>query len=110
MSNKTMSHLLKIQAEQKKDLAAGVHVAWLAQQEAEQSLLEPFNYRYDQASQSVKDRFDKSRKEFLAEWGSDGRLAALMESRHAKEREVLAIKLKLSETLATKDKDHDRGI
>ena len=106
-----MADLLKIQAEQRKDLAAGVHLAWLSQKEFEKDLLEPYHNNYIQAPDNIKEEINKGRDAFLGEWGSDGKLAALMDARHTEERTKLSMRLNLAQSLdkgRSNDREHDR--
>ena len=102
-----MADLLKIQEDQRKDLAAGVHLAWLSQKEFEQKVLEPYDSKYAVAPESIKDEINQSREAFFDEWGSEGKLAALMDARHNDERKRLAMRLQLSQSL-DKDQSNDR--
>jgi hypothetical protein len=90
MSNTELLNLLKKQAEQRKDLAAGVYREWQSIKEREQELLTPFEGKYENASDLIRQEINGTREKFFQEWGSDGKLAILMDVRHGQERQKLA--------------------
>jgi len=86
MSNKKLIDLLKSQEEDRQDLAAGVYNAWQPLGALERELLLPFDNQFYDAPEEIQQQIVNNREAFFAEWGSEGRLAAAMESRHSQER------------------------
>ncbi|OQP60339.1 hypothetical protein A3860_33715 [Niastella vici] len=109
MSIKTMTDLLKKQEAERQDFAIGVYDEWQLFRKMEQELLSPYDGAYESAPTSVQQKIAQAREDYFAEWGSDGRLAALMEARHNKEREKLAERQNIAEQLQTRKKQNDRG-
>ena len=111
MSIKTMADLLKKQEAERQDFAAGVYDAWQSFKKMEQEFLSPYYGASGNTPVAVQQNIAAARDEYFAEWGSDGRLAALMDARHTKEREKLAERENIAEQLQTarhKDKDNGR--
>lgn len=104
-----MSDLLKRQEAERQDLAAGAHTAWLSVLAKEEQLLTGFGNTYDNAPASVQDEINKDRQAYFDEWGSDGKLAALMTARHSKERARLIEREKIANQLQNRPKDKGRG-
>jgi len=94
MSYQKMADLIQRQDEEKKDLAAGVYGAWQQViQQNEMQILSLYNGIREKIPAPIQEKLDRARATFFEEWGSEGRLAALMASRHAREREELAEEL-----------------
>lgn len=105
-----MAELLKKQDQERKNLAGGVYVAWQAVRENEKNLLASYNNQYENAPESVQHKIDQEKKEFSAEWGSEGRLAVLLEDQHKREREKLVKQMEILDALDKKrSKDQDNG-
>jgi len=105
-----MLALLKRQEEQRKDLASGVYEQWQPIREKEDFLLSPFGGKFEKAPEDIQKEIIHGREDFFAEWGSMGRLAALMDARHAFEREKLAkLVSKIAKMLDRNNNDKDRG-
>jgi hypothetical protein len=103
--NVSMADLLKKQETERMDLAAGVYQAWQAVRQTETQVLSLYNKGSgENIPPAIQKGLDKRREDFFEEWGSDGRLAALMGERHAEERERIA-------GTGSKSRDHkyDRG-
>ncbi len=110
MSSTTMAELIKRQEAERQDLAAGVYLAWQSLKEREKELLNQFENKYENAPASIQENIDQTKEKFFAEWGSDGRLAALMEARQSKDRKKIAAQEKLAEQFEQyQSKDRDRG-
>ncbi len=92
MSNQKMTELLKRQESERKDLAAGVYEQWQPIGIKERELLAEYDNDYGNAPPEIQDQIRIAREDFFAEWGNEGRLTALMDSRHAMEREKVATK------------------
>jgi len=105
MSNQNMMNLLKRQEEQRKDLAAGVYEAWQEIRQAEARVVSLLGAP-DNIPTVLKEKLAKTRESFFEEWGSEGRLAALMAERHAKEREDV---IKQENQTWNRNRQHDRG-
>lgn len=113
MSIKTMADLLKKQEAERQDFAIGVYDAWQSFRKMEQEFLTPYNGAYENAPANVQQHIAQEREDFFTKWGSDGKLAALMEARHSKEREKLTEHQNIVEQLQQqqnrhKDQDHGR--
>lgn len=94
MSYLKMADLIKRQDEEKKDLAAGVYNTWQRViQQNETQILSLYNGIRENIPAPIQEKLGRARAAFFEEWGSEGRLAALMASRHAREREELAEEL-----------------
>lgn len=87
--NNALFSLLQKQDQEKKDLAASVYKAWHSLREAEATLLAPYNGDYNSAPKKIQATFDKGRKAYWKEWGSEGKHAKAMKERHERERESL---------------------
>ena len=113
MSNEKMTDLLKRQEEDRMNLAAGVYQAWQPIKEKEDDLLKLYGGKYENAPDEVKEQVNTNRQEFFAEWGSEGKLAAIMDARHTADREKLVRQQETAQqiknSLRDKDKDQDRG-
>lgn len=110
MSTTTMTELLKKQEEERKNFAGGVFMAWQPVKENEKNYLAPYNNQYENAPKEVQEKIDQEKEAFRSEWGSDGRLATLMEKQHEKEREKLVNQTKILDDLdKSRSKDKDRG-
>ena len=113
MSYQKIIDLLKRQEEEKKELAAGVYEAWQPIGKRERDLLSPYAGDVTKAPILIQVDVMKARETFFAEWGSDGRLAAIMESRHAQERNHLAERdaqtEKIKHYFQNGREDQDRG-
>lgn len=95
------------------ELAAGAYNAWTIILEKEKQYLAYHGGKYENAPHELQDALNKDRQAYFAEWGSDGKLAALMKSRHEKERERLIEKENIIEQLekdseTKKDRGHGR--
>jgi hypothetical protein len=88
MSYQNIIDLLNRQEQEKKELAAGVYEAW--QPIGRRELLSPYEGDVAKAPPTIQEEVIKARQPFFAEWGSDGRLAAMMEARHAQQRDELS--------------------
>ena len=112
MSNQKMTELLKRQEEDRQDLAAGVYDAWQPIATRERELLADYQGNYETAPPEIQQEIIEAHQQFFAEWGGDGRLAALMASRHIAEREKLAAKQteidKTNQRLRKNDNDRGR--
>lgn len=106
MSNTELLNLLKKQAEQRKDLAAGVYREWQPIKEREHELLAPFGGKYENAPALIQQEIKRTREKFFQEWGSNGKLAILMDVRHGQERQKLATE---QEKESSYRKEKDRG-
>ena len=111
MAYEKMTDLLKKQEEERMELAAGVYEQWQPIGKKERELLADYQGDFENAPPEIQTVISKSREEFFTEWGSDGRLAALMEARHEEERERL---VKLQEKIERikqepRKKENDRG-
>ncbi|MDO6430921.1 hypothetical protein Q4E93_10005 [Flavitalea sp. BT771] len=90
MSNEKLTELLKKQEEERLSLAAGVYVAWQPVKERDEQLLKAYSGKYENAPDVIKQDINQRRQEFYAEYGTQGKLAVIMEARHTAEREKLA--------------------
>lgn len=111
MSNEKMIYLLQRQDDERKELAAGAYLHWQPVKAQEEQLLAPYDGDYDKAPDHTKQQISIAREEYFSEWGSEGRLTALMSERHKGERERLARQIFKIETIITRnknDKDHGR--
>jgi hypothetical protein len=112
MSIGKMTDLLKRQENERQDLAAGVYASWLPVEENEAKLLSAYGNKYENAPHFVQEEIDIARQVYFKEWGGDGKLTALMATRHAAEREKLMSQQKKFEQLRkdlTGRKDSNRG-
>lgn len=110
--NIEMIALLKKQETQRQELAVGAYEAWLPVKNKEDALLKMSDGNFANASKDVQEQIIKDRKEYSEEWGADGKLAALMNERHIKEREKLVMKQTIIKELNErydKGKSGDRG-
>jgi hypothetical protein len=112
MSIKTMADLLKRQEAERQDLAAGVYEAWLPVLKKREEMLSPYGGVYENAPDHARAEIDTLHKDFIEEWGSDGKLAILMTARQAQEREKLIErqnKIEQLQNMQNRSKDKDRG-
>ncbi len=104
-----MVALLKRQEQDRKDLAAGVFDAWQSVKENEKKLLAPYDGEQEHAPKEVKKAIIQGREAYFEEWGSDGRLAAVMSERHTIEREALVRRTQIREEIQQRrDRNKDR--
>ncbi|ACU63726.1 hypothetical protein [Chitinophaga pinensis] len=104
-----MLALLKAQETQRQALAASAYEAWQPIKEKEVALLKQFDGKFPNATKDVQDEIIKGREKYSEEWGADGKLAALMDKRHTKEREKLVMQETITKQLNEKgDRGRDR--
>lgn len=107
-----MQALLKQQAEEKKDLAAGVYETWVSLRNNERQIHSLYDNDPKSIPASIQEKMDKARTEYFAEWGSQGRLAVMMEEVHAAQRKDLVSENSIDTQLkdrAKRKKDNDQG-
>lgn len=99
----TVEELLKKQETERQKLAAGAYEAWKFVKEKEDQILTDYGGKYENANEFTQHRIDKAREEYFKEWGSDGKLTALMGERHTKEwnqaakRQAVIARIKLGQ-------------
>lgn len=109
--NNDMVALLKRQEQDRKDLAAGAFDAWQTLRETERKLLAPNNGHFDHAPKERQQAIIKGREDYFKEWGSEGRLAAVMTERHIREREAAVKRAQIIDGIRQsreRNKDKDR--
>lgn len=99
-----MADILKRQEAERKDLAAGAYTAWQAVKEKEKGFLTNYNGEAIHAPQAVQDAIKATHAEYFNEWGSDGKLTAIMTERHTKERSIFIRKQEIHQQI-----DNNRG-
>lgn len=104
--NSNMTRLLKKQEAERNDLAAGAYEAWQPVREQEEKLLLPYGGKYENAPEGIQAQVNEARHTYFIEWGSDGKLAALMDARHSKERERVAEKQKILDRIKQTQTKH----
>lgn len=111
MSTKNISiaGLLKKQEAERQDLAAGVYQEWQALRQRETQILSLYNGNTEILPAPIQEKLEQKREAFFQEWGSEGRLAALMAERHTKERESVIKQEQQEERYVNKNQKHDRG-
>lgn len=112
MAYQKMSDLLKKQEQERMDLAAGVHEAWQPIGQRERELLASFEGDYEKAPAEVQQEINDSRQTFFEEWGSDGRLVVMIDTRHATERAQLVARQEqvdqINQSLRNRTTDRER--
>jgi len=106
-----MADLQKQQDADRQDLAAGVYEAWQSLRHSEAQILSLYDGQRENVPAAIQEKMDKARTDYFEEWGSEGRLAALMAERHAEDRRRVAEQQLREQHISdrlNKKKDNDR--